>query len=195
MSEDLAHDDVAADAPDPTGGAAPPTADDDWYEQHKRELTVAVLPSRRYRRAFEPGCGSGALTAMLAERCDEVHGWDSDEAAAAAAAARLADAAHVSIAQARLPHEWPDGTADLVLLSEVGCFLTPADLDAVTERCAQALEPGGVLVAVHRRAPMPLYPGGGDDVHARLFGMRGVLRTGGYTDENLRIDVFERRLP
>lgn len=166
--------------------------DDDWYQQHKRDLAVAVLPSRRYRRAFEPGCGDGRLTALLADRCDEVVCWDADAAAAASAAARLADAAHVSVAHAALPRDWPSGTADLILLSEIGCFLTPAELDVVMDHCARTLEPGGVLVAVHRRAPMPLYPGGGDDVHARLFGLRGVLRAGGYTDQDLRIDVFER---
>jgi SAM-dependent methyltransferase len=184
VSDDLVHD-TTPPGLDPEDG-------DDWYEQHKRDLTVAVLPGRHYRRAFEPGCGDGRLTALLASRCDEVVCWDADPAAAAAAAARLADAPHVSVAQARLPHDWPDGTADVILLSEVGCFLSPDDLDAVVEHCASKLDPGGVVVAVHRRAPTDLYPGGGDDVHARLFGMRGVLRTGGYTDESLRIDVFER---
>lgn len=181
MSDDLVHDTT-------TPGLDP----DDWYDEHKRGLTVAVLPSRRYRRAFEPGCGDGRLTALLAARCDEVVCWDADPGAAASAAARLADVAHVSVAQARLPHGWPDGTADVILLSEVGCFLTPAELDTVMEHCARTLEPGGVLVAVHRRTPTALYPGGGDDVHARLFGLRGVVRTGGYTDHDLRIDVFER---
>lgn len=166
--------------------------DDDWYEQHKRQLALAVLPSRRYRRALEPGCGDGRLSALLADRCDEVLCWDADPAAAAAAAARLADLEHVVVAQARLPHDWPTGTADLVVLSEIGCFLAPDDLEVVLEHTTRSLDPGGVLVAVHRRAPMPLYPGGGDDVHALLFGVRGILRTGGYTDENLRIDVFER---
>lgn len=183
MSDDLVHDTPPRDL-DPGDG--------DWYEQHKRDLTVAVLPGRRYRRAFEPGCGDGRLTELLASRCDEVVCWDADPGAAAAAAARLADAAHVSVAQARLPHEWPDGTADLILLSEVGAFLSPADLDVVMAHCARALDPGGVLVAVHHRGPTDLYPGGGDDVHARLFGLRGVVRTGGYTDLDLRIDVFER---
>lgn len=184
MSDDLLHD--------ATHGLHRGDDGDDWYQQHKRELALAVLPSRRYRRALEPGCGDGRLTVLLAERCDEVVCWDADPAAAASAAARLADAAHVSVAQATLPHDWPSGSADLILLSEVGCFLPPPELDVVMDHCARTLEPGGVLVAVHRRAPMPLYPGGGDDVHARLFGLRGVLRSGGYTDQDLRIDVFER---
>ncbi|MHA3703773.1 class I SAM-dependent methyltransferase [Jatrophihabitans sp. YIM 134969] len=184
MSDDLVHD-TTPPGLDPDDG-------DGWYGQHKRDLTVAVLPSRRYHRAFEPGCGDGRLTALLATRCDEVVCWDSDPAAAAAAAARLADAGHVSVAQAALPHAWPDGTADLILISEVGCFLAPDELDQVMEHCAKTLVPGGVLVAVHRRTPTAIYPGGGDDVHARLFGLRGVLRTGGYSDQDLRIDVFER---
>lgn len=184
MSDDLVHD--------PRTSALDPDDGDDWYQQHKRNLTIAVLPGRRYRRAFEPGCGDGRLTALLADRCDEVVCWDADPGAAAAAAARLADVPHVSVAQARLPHDWPSGTADVILLSEVGCFLAPDELDQVMQHCARSLDPGGVVVAVHRRGPTELYPGGGDDVHARLFGTRGIVRTGGYTDQDLRIDVFER---
>ena len=43
-----------------------------WYEARKYGLTVAALPRRRYRRAFEPGCGSGLLTALLAPRVDRI---------------------------------------------------------------------------------------------------------------------------
>ncbi|KPC81578.1 SAM-dependent methyltransferase, partial [Streptomyces sp. NRRL F-6602] len=55
-----------ADAPDPWRLA------DRWYEHRKYTLTLASLPRRRYRRAFEPGCSVGVLTRMLAGRCEEV---------------------------------------------------------------------------------------------------------------------------
>ena len=39
-----------------------------WYERRKYAISVAMLPSARYRSAFEPGCSIGELTAMLAPR-------------------------------------------------------------------------------------------------------------------------------
>jgi hypothetical protein len=42
------------------------------YEQRRYRLTAAMLPCHRYRRAFEPGCSVGELTAHLAPRCDAV---------------------------------------------------------------------------------------------------------------------------
>ena len=41
-----------------------------WYEERKRALLLASLPQRRYRHAYEPGCGNGELTAELARRCE-----------------------------------------------------------------------------------------------------------------------------
>jgi hypothetical protein len=43
-----------------------------WYVQRKYDHTLAALPQRRYRSAFEPGCSVGVLTTALAERCDSL---------------------------------------------------------------------------------------------------------------------------
>jgi len=39
-----------------------------WYEQRKYAITLALLPYRRYRHAFEPGCSIGVLTEQLTAR-------------------------------------------------------------------------------------------------------------------------------
>ena len=39
-----------------------------WYEQRKRDLTLACLPRQYYTRIFEPACANGELSAALAER-------------------------------------------------------------------------------------------------------------------------------
>jgi hypothetical protein len=49
---------------------------DRWYEERKRAITLAALPDRRYRTAFEPGCSIGVLTADLAHRCDFILAGD-----------------------------------------------------------------------------------------------------------------------
>ena len=66
-----------------------PWAGDSWYEVRKRAVVLAALPRERYRRAFEPGCGAGELTAELAGRCDVVHSSDPVPAAVERAAERV----------------------------------------------------------------------------------------------------------
>src|SRR6202012_892716 len=51
-------DAMYAAAPDPWG------FEERWYEQRKNAISLALLPDRRYRAAFEPGCSIGVLTAM-----------------------------------------------------------------------------------------------------------------------------------
>ena len=68
-----------------------------WYEQRKYAITMALLPFRRYRHAFEPGCSIGTLTEQLAGRCDHVTAVDVADAALDAILAGLStpDAANV----------------------------------------------------------------------------------------------------
>ena len=44
------------------------------------------------------------------------------------------------------------------MLSELGYFLAPGELDALLDHAAAALEPGGDLVAVHWLGPIDGYP-------------------------------------
>src|SRR4029079_3586148 len=71
-------------------GADPWGFEDRWYEQRKRELTLAALPRPRFRRALEPGCSIGVLTEQLAGRCDELVALDPVPEAVARARARTA---------------------------------------------------------------------------------------------------------
>jgi len=62
-----------------------------WYDARKHALTADVLPLRRYRSGFEPGCSTGMLTSRLAAHCDRLLAVDAIEAAVRAAAERVAD--------------------------------------------------------------------------------------------------------
>lgn len=66
-----------------------------FYERRKYALTLAALPRAHYRRAFEPGCANGALSELLAERCDELFCCDLVEATVERARQRLRPFAHV----------------------------------------------------------------------------------------------------
>jgi SAM-dependent methyltransferase len=139
--------------------------DGSWYEQRKRAVTLAALPRPRYRSALELGCATGVLTAALADRADDVLGTDISAAPLERAARRAPTARFV---QAALPAEWPDGRWDLVVMSEVGYYLSPADLDATIDRVLGSLDDDGVLVACHWRHPDDEAVSSGDAVDARL---------------------------
>jgi predicted TPR repeat methyltransferase len=94
-----------------------------WYEQRKYALTLAALPHRRFRVALEAGCANGALTELLAARCDHITAFDCEPSAVERVRRRLEPHGHVDVAHARFPDWWPPGGGDLVVWSEVAYYL------------------------------------------------------------------------
>ena len=175
------------------GAAADPWGlQDRWYEQRKYAISLALLPGRRYRRAFEPGCSIGVLTAMLAGRCDRVLACDGAQAAVRAAAARTRDLPQVVVERRQLPRQWPGGRFDLVVFSEILYYFGDDDLDRVLSRGVRALEPGGTLLAVHWRHPVADYPRSGDDVHQVLAARPGLARLVSHEEPDFLAEVYLR---
>lgn len=167
----------------------------DWYEERKVNLIMAALPRRYYQLAVQPGSGEGALAAALAPRCNRVLAWDSDAAFVHAGRENTAALPNVEVRLGRMPQDWPNDTADLIVLNEIGYQLETGELDELITQACRGLSIGGTLIAAHRRDTADRFAFGGDDVHAHLFGRIGLARVGGYADDELRIDVFvaERR--
>jgi len=124
-----------------------------WYEQRKRALLDAILPKQRYARAFEPGCGNGLFTEMLARRCDSVVASDLSERAVQAARARLVGHSHVDISQGSLPADLPQGKFDLIVVGELGYYFDAAIWMRVAHRLRACLTRDGTLMACHWKAP------------------------------------------
>lgn len=164
-----------------------------WYERRKRAVTIAALPSERYRSALEVGCSVGALAADLAERADALLAVDVSETAVRAANERLGGLPHALARRAALPEEWPDGRFDLVMLSEVGYFCTQEQLDGILRRIGASLEHGGHLVGCHWSHPVDGWPLDGADVH-RTIHASGLFRPLLMHEErDFLLEVFERR--
>ena len=123
-------DRLHADDADPWG------AESRWYEQRKRSLLLAALPRPRFTRALEVGCSTGVLTESLLGRAETLVATDSSPAALDLARERLAGRADLRLMAA--PQEWPEGSFDLVVISEVGYFLSPAGLDGLIRRVPPA---------------------------------------------------------
>jgi SAM-dependent methyltransferase len=179
-------DEVYAAAPDPYG------FESRWYEQRKYAITLALLPARRYGDAFEPGCSIGVLTGLLAPRCDRLLAWDGAAAAAQAAARRNAAWPQVRVEQRRLPADWPDGSFDLIVFSELLYYFGDDDLGLIVSRAAGSLRPGGTLIAVHWRRPAANHPRSGGDAHAAVARQPGLARLAAYADPDFLAEVYQR---
>jgi SAM-dependent methyltransferase len=165
---------------------------DRWYERRKYDLTVAALPSPRYRRAFEPGCSVGELTRRLAGRCDSLLACDRVPAAVATAQARTADLSQVRVERMTVPDQWPRGGFDLIVLSELLYYFAPPALDRLLEQAAGSLEVGGTLVSVHWEHPVPehLYPAGA--LAERLAAVPGLALLSDHRESDFALQVLGR---
>jgi SAM-dependent methyltransferase len=182
-------DDLYARDADPWG------IDVGWYEERKRAVVLAALPRRRYARAFEPGCASGALSVELARRCDELVCRDPAARAVEAATARLAGFPGVSVARGSLPGDVPQGTFDLVVASEVVYYLDADDREAFWRVVEGCLRPDGHLLAVHWLREAPEYPVEGAVVHDELAARPALARTVRHEEADFRLEVYARVAP
>jgi predicted O-methyltransferase YrrM len=165
-----------------------------WYEQRKYAITLGLLPERRYRHGFEPGCSIGMLTAQLARRCDHLTAVDVAEAALRGADARLRDAGcrdRVTLIRSSLDEPWPSGPFDLLVLSEVAYYLHADALASVLRRECPRLQPGANIVAAHWRHAVADYPLTGDEAHAVISQTPGLTSLGCYRDSDVVIEVFD----
>lgn len=168
--------------------------DDPWglaqrfYEIRKRDLIMASLPRRSFRRAFEPGCALGLLSERLAERCDELMATDVADRAVELARQRLAGRRGVTVSRQRIPEQWPHGEFDLIVLSEVGYYCP--DLATLCVAVERSLSQDGVLLACHWRHPAPDHPHSAEQVHTALGS--GLRLLASHLEEDFRLDVWSR---
>ncbi len=164
------------------------------YEASKYAATIAALPKTRYRHAFEIGCSIGVLTKLLAEKCDSLLSIDVSELALARAKERCANLPQVRLELMSIPQEFPDDVFDLILLSEVGYYLSQADLLVAKQKMIEHLEPGGHLLLVHWTLYAKDYPLSGDEVHESFIDRTGadLQHLGGRREAEYRLDLFEK---
>lgn len=131
------------------------TSDDPWgyatsrYEAEKYAATLAALTCERYAFALELGCSIGVLSALLAPRCDRLLSLDIVERAVEQAAERLSPWPSARAKRAHLPSDWPEGSFDLILLSELLYYLAESEIDTLARCVARGAIPGAECVLVH----------------------------------------------
>lgn len=163
---------------------------DRWYEQRKRDLLMACLPRRHYRRILELGCSTGVGTEALAARSDEVIAVDFSPAAVDRAQQRLADIPHVQLLTSDITAGLPTGAFDLVVVSEVGYYLTPAELDHLFARIRQILAADGQLLICHWQHQADDFRQPGADVHRRALSHPWWYPSITHTEEHFWLHVL-----
>ncbi|MCY7402098.1 MAG: bifunctional PIG-L family deacetylase/class I SAM-dependent methyltransferase [Nocardioides sp.] len=172
-------------------------ADDDpwgfetsWFEARKRSLTLAVLGRARYDAVLDIGCSSGVLTAELAARADHVTAVDASAAALRRAGTRLRDHEHVELVHGSTGSDLPRASYDLVVLSEVGYFLTGAELLAMLRWARGVLAPQGEVLLCHWRRPTRDVPLDGPLVHRQARAALDLPLVSSYADDDVVLDVW-----
>ncbi|MGH9271180.1 MAG: SAM-dependent methyltransferase [Ilumatobacteraceae bacterium] len=165
------------------------------YEQGRFDRTVACLAGRRFRRAFEPGCAGGELTARLAGHCDELVAWDGAPSVVDHARRRLAAAhvANVELDVGVIPADWPTGRFDLIVLSEIGYYFDRSALDDLITTTASSLTADGLLVATHWLGRSADHLLAGDEVHTAIDSCTELEHRDGERYPGFRIDRWDRR--
>jgi SAM-dependent methyltransferase len=161
-----------------------------WYERRKRTVVLASLLQEGYATAFEPGCSNGVLTAALVDRVDRLLAMDISPQALATAAGSLTG--KVELRRGQVPHDWPDGDFDLVIVSEVAYYLDPPDCARLAELATVAAEE---LVVVHWRHPVADYPLSGDQAHAIFSDVAsrgGLEHMISHCEADFRLDTWSR---
>ncbi len=165
------------------------------YELAKREAALAILGSRRHRRALEAGCGEGHLTGALiaSGKAEQAVGIDRDPAIVDRANAR-GFGEHARFQVGSLPDDLPDGPFDLLVLSEILYFLREDALDTLAAKLAVRLEKGASLLLVSYRGATgtPLSGTDAADYFIARLGA-GVTSLASQEEPGYRLDLLRWR--
>ncbi len=161
-----------------------------WYERRKRALTLAALPEETYESGLELGCSIGTLSEELAQRCQQFLGVDASSAALAQATERLSRFPSAETRHLTMPGEWPEGTFDLVVLSETGYYLSPDELTELLARIEASTRPGGTLVLCHWRHAISGWQLDAEAVHAMARNQLGWPTHGLYREKDFMLEIL-----
>ena len=162
------------------------------YELGRYEAILRTLRRPRYRLAFEPGCSVGVLTSKLAQRCDFVVATEVSPTALEEARRRCSDATNIQFELRDVADALPPGRFDLIVFSEIGYYFSAEELAQVAQALAEALEPGGELIAVHWLGESEDHVLHGDVVHQTLEQVLPLNRFTSIRHSGYRLDGWTR---
>ena len=118
-------------------------------EQLKFARTLEVCGDGPLGRVLELGCAVGSFTEVLAPRSGEVVALDVSQSAVDQVIERTRGHSNVRAVAMSIPDDYPEGTFDLVVASDVLYYLPVEVLTAVRRADRGSVADGGAFVAVH----------------------------------------------
>ncbi|KAA0890805.1 class I SAM-dependent methyltransferase [Pusillimonas sp. ANT_WB101] len=166
-----------------------------WYERRKRAVLMASLPSARFGKVLELGCGIGEMTYLLSSVGAHVMAVDASETAAAICRRRVgrAGANNVSVQVLQLPASWPlgsDDSFDLVVVSELAYYFSEPELASFIEQCMASLALQGIWVMCHYKPQFHDRIGSTDEIHNKVNALSELQRIVSHDDEQFRLDIW-----
>lgn len=162
------------------------------YELGRYQATLEALADRQYRRAFEPGCSIGILTARLAAVCGQVEALDISPTAVESARKRCKAFPNVNIVCGALPEFIPGGRFDLIVFSEIGYYFDERQLQELGQTLVKQLLNPGTLLAAHWLGESADHVLTGDRVHELLGALDGLRHVHSERHSGFRLDRWER---
>lgn len=162
------------------------------YELGRYDAIISALGHHRFRRAFEPGCSIGILTAKLSQLCGELVAIDVSTTAIERARLHCLSLPNVEVRVGRLPRDLPAGCFDLIVLSEIGYYFEDKDLSALGLLLASRLEHGGILLAAHWLGQSNDHVLGGERVHRILSRVAGLKPSHAEHHEGFQLNKWVR---
>ena len=174
--------------------------DDPWdfttseYEAEKYAATLAALPFEKYNSAFEIGCSIGVLTEKLAKRCGKLLAVDVSEKALEQAKKRCEDLPNVQFEMMDVSAEFPDEKFDLILVSEVGYYLSKKDWQKLMQKIFKHLTENGQVGLIHWTPFVEDYPQTGDEIHDSFaeFAKGKFELMKSKSEEKYHLDIWEK---
>ncbi len=174
--------------------------DDPWdfaaseYEAGKYAKTLKALPREKYESAFEIGCSIGILTEKLAKRCGKLLAVDVSEKALEQAQARCKKLENIRFEIMDISKKFPDEKFNLILVSEVGYYLSKEDWQKLMRNILEHLTEEGEVGLVHWTPFVEDYPQTGDEIHDSFaeFAKGKFKRKENRREEKYRLDFWKK---
>lgn len=162
------------------------------YAAHRAHVVHSLLGGRRFGHALEAGLVSGQLMGRLARTCDRLTGFDASGREPLSVRGML-HGTPITWCQGQFPRDLPDTPADLIVVSEIGTWLSGGELVLALAQLRRLLSPGGLLVLAHRRRPGLELPLTADLVHEHALGALDLQHVAERREDVLRVDAWRLR--
>jgi trans-aconitate methyltransferase len=172
------------------GGRDPWSCEDSAYELNRHRTIIASLRMAAYGTVYEPGCSTGVLTRQLGEMAKRVIACDFAPSAVEQAKLRCADQPNVEVLCVDIRTFMPDTPLDLIVFSEIGCYLSAQELSGLAARWADRLVHDGEFLAVHGLAESSAHILHGERVHEILTQSLGLFPLRAERHSGFRLDSW-----